>query len=70
MSSSPVSETRTIVVWLENFEDHLSFPLSGILNETDSYDGVPRQRESCCIIYAHPLGNGLIRVKLVAHKEK
>jgi len=70
VSSNPVSETRTIVVWLENYEDHLSFPLTGILNETDSSDGGARLRESCCIIYAHPLGNGLIRVKLVAHKEK
>ena len=70
ISVSPSPDIRTFVVWLENFDDHLNFPLTSILAEIDPNDPVQRSKEPCSVIFVHPLSNGLIRVKLLAHKEK
>ena len=70
VSASLSPDIRTFVVWLENFDDHLNFPLTSILAEIDPNDPVQRSKEPCSVIFVHPLSNGLIRVKLLAHKEK
>jgi hypothetical protein len=70
VSVSPSTDIRTLVVWLENFDDHLNFPLTSILAEIDPNDPLQRSKDPCSVIFVHPLTNGLIRVKLLAHKEK
>lgn len=70
ISVSPSPDIRTFVVWLENFDDHLNFPVASVLAEVDSSDPSLRAKDPCSVIFVHPLSNGLIRVKLLAHREK
>ena len=70
VSVSPAPDIRTFVVWLENFDDHLNFPVASILAEMDPSDPQQHAKDPCSVIFVHPLSNGLIRVKLLAHREK
>lgn len=61
---------KIMLVWLESFEDHLTFPMDDLLNYTrigDEGNLHNSQRASeCHIIFLHALNSGLLRVKLQA----
>lgn len=63
---------KILLVWLESFEDHITFPSEDMLNYTrigeDNQHGHAQQNRSneCFIIFLHPLNSGLLRVKLQA----
>ncbi|KAL7044929.1 hypothetical protein ACKWTF_002104 [Chironomus riparius] len=63
---------KILLVWLESFEDHLTFPVDDLLTYTrigeDAYHGNSQQARSneCYIIFLHPLSSGLLRIKLQA----
>ncbi|XP_052897941.1 ral GTPase-activating protein subunit beta isoform X1 [Anopheles moucheti] len=61
---------KILLVWLESFEDHLTFPVDNLLHYTRAgYSaqhgavGVTTSSE-CFIIYLHALSSSLLRVKL------
>ncbi|XP_049281272.1 ral GTPase-activating protein subunit beta isoform X3 [Anopheles funestus] len=61
---------KILLVWLESFEDHLTFPVDNLLHYTRA--GYSAQHGSvaaitsgeCFIIYLHALSSSLLRVKL------
>uniref|UniRef100_A0A182YGU5 Ral GTPase-activating protein subunit alpha/beta N-terminal domain-containing protein n=1 Tax=Anopheles stephensi TaxID=30069 RepID=A0A182YGU5_ANOST len=61
---------KVLLVWLESFEDHLTFPIDSLLHYTRA--GYATQHGSaaaassseCFIIYLHALSSSLLRVKL------
>lgn len=63
---------KILLVWLESFEDHLTFPTDDLLNYTrigdENYSSSQQQTRSneCHIIFLHALNSGLLRVKLQA----
>nr|XP_018899097.1 PREDICTED: ral GTPase-activating protein subunit beta isoform X2 [Bemisia tabaci] len=56
--------TTLMLVWLESFEDHLTFPIEDLLPYTDTGQPGSKTQDSF-IIYLHALNSGLLRVKLV-----
>lgn len=67
-SQSSTHDAKIMVVWLESYEDHLTFPLSALLQETAT--GLettlfPRANEKdCFVIFIHSLKSGLFRIKM------
>lgn len=63
---------KILLVWLESFEDHLTFPTEDMLNYTrigeEAHYGntQPIRANECHIIFLHALNSGLLRVKLQA----
>jgi hypothetical protein len=62
---------KILLVWLESFEDHLTFPTEDLLNYTrigdEGHQGTSSQSpRECYIIFLHSLNSGLLRVKLQA----
>uniref|UniRef100_A0A182NE38 Ral GTPase-activating protein subunit alpha/beta N-terminal domain-containing protein n=1 Tax=Anopheles dirus TaxID=7168 RepID=A0A182NE38_9DIPT len=61
---------KILLVWLESFEDHLTFPIDDLLHYTQA--GYSTQHgpiaavnsSECFIIYLHALSSSLLRVKL------
>nr|XP_040231338.2 ral GTPase-activating protein subunit beta isoform X6 [Anopheles coluzzii] len=61
---------KILLVWLESYEDHLTFPIDGLLPYTRA--GYSTQHgtvasipsSECFIIYLHALSSSLLRVKL------
>lgn len=74
---SSQSETKVVVAWLQDFHDHVHFPVSEVLNHFESQDSsgahhpgtstssrVPEKE--ICIIFIHPLKTGMYRIKVKA----
>lgn len=62
---------KILLVWLESFEDHLTFPTEDLLSYTrigdEGHHGTASQSpRDCYIIFLHSLNSGLLRVKLQA----
>ncbi|XP_072031958.1 ral GTPase-activating protein subunit beta-like isoform X2 [Amphiura filiformis] len=67
-------EVRIIVAWLENFDDHASFPLDDLIPETSTgLEHLLNFAGSSCkgtaepgivVIYVHPLKTGLFRIHI------
>ncbi|XP_055638220.1 ral GTPase-activating protein subunit beta isoform X2 [Toxorhynchites rutilus septentrionalis] len=61
---------KILLVWLESFEDHLTFPVDDLLHYTRAgYSTAhgpiaPLNANECHIIFLHALNSGLLRVKL------
>ncbi|XP_058815357.1 ral GTPase-activating protein subunit beta isoform X3 [Topomyia yanbarensis] len=61
---------KILLVWLESFEDHLSFPIDEMLHYTRAgYSTAhgpitPLNSNECHVIFLHALNSGLLRVKL------
>ncbi|XP_052870106.1 ral GTPase-activating protein subunit beta [Anopheles cruzii] len=61
---------KILLVWLESFEDYLTFPIEDLLPYTSAGQPVPGggvsgvNASECFIIYLHALSSGLLRVKL------
>lgn len=64
-SLHPHTDTKILVAWLENFEDHLNLPISDLLNcmNTGLEAGPPRASD-VLVIGLHSMASGLIRVHL------
>lgn len=60
--------TKIFVVWLESFEDHITFPTEQLLQYTrtgeEAQTGIIPRAGECHIIFLHSLNTGLLRVKL------
>ena len=65
---------KVLIVWLESYADHKTFPTSQLLQECVTGLENPSWREKeplhVSLIFLHPLENGLIRVKLEATGNK
>ncbi|XP_014219177.1 ral GTPase-activating protein subunit beta isoform X2 [Copidosoma floridanum] len=65
-SLPPQTDTKIMVVWLESLEDHVQFPISGLLPHTNT--GLEHSRvvqaSDVHVIYLQALANGLMHVKL------
>ena len=63
---------KILLVWLESFEDHLTFPTEELPNYTRIGDegslssSSQSQSRECYVIFLHALNSGLLRVKLQA----
>ncbi|XP_077531546.1 ral GTPase-activating protein subunit beta isoform X2 [Haemaphysalis longicornis] len=61
-----LAELKVLVVWLESFEDHVSFPLADMLPATntgqDTYSS--RGDRDVFVIFVHALQSGLFRIKV------
>ncbi|CRL00726.1 CLUMA_CG013983, isoform A [Clunio marinus] len=61
---------KIMLVWLESFEDYLTFPTDDLLNYTrigdESHLNNAQSSADCHIIFLHALNSGLLRVKLQA----
>lgn len=62
------SNAKLLMVWLESFEDHLTFPVDDLLAYTRTGEEfqngqIPRATD-CYIIFLHSLNSGLLRIKL------
>ncbi|XP_062549207.1 ral GTPase-activating protein subunit beta isoform X2 [Armigeres subalbatus] len=61
---------KILLVWLESYEDHLTFPIDELLHYTragyTTAQGpiAPLNSNECHIIFLHALNSGLLRVKL------
>uniref|UniRef100_A0A8D8B1T8 Ral GTPase-activating protein subunit beta n=2 Tax=Culex pipiens TaxID=7175 RepID=A0A8D8B1T8_CULPI len=62
---------KILLVWLESFEDHLTFPVDDLLHYTRAGYSVsqgapvtPLNSNECHVIFLHALNCGLLRVKL------
>lgn len=63
---------KVLLVWLESFEDHLTFPIDSLLHYTragysaqhGSAAATATSSSECFIIYLHALSSSLLRVKL------
>uniref|UniRef100_A0A1Y9G8G0 Ral GTPase-activating protein subunit alpha/beta N-terminal domain-containing protein n=1 Tax=Anopheles albimanus TaxID=7167 RepID=A0A1Y9G8G0_ANOAL len=66
---------KILLVWLESFEDHLTFPIDDLLHYTRTGGNTVGQQHpssagpgmnagECFVIYLHALASGLLRVKL------
>lgn len=61
---------KILLVWLESFEDHLTFPIDDLLHYTRAgYSTAhgpiaPLNSNECHVIFLHALNSGLLRVKL------
>uniref|UniRef100_A0A1Q3FDF3 Putative ral gtpase-activating protein subunit beta n=1 Tax=Culex tarsalis TaxID=7177 RepID=A0A1Q3FDF3_CULTA len=62
---------KILLVWLESFEDHLTFPIDDLLHYTRAGYSVsqgapvtPLNSNECHVIFLHALNCGLLRVKL------
>ncbi|XP_050081711.1 ral GTPase-activating protein subunit beta isoform X2 [Anopheles aquasalis] len=66
---------KILLVWLESFEDHLTFPIDDLLHYTRTGGSAVGQQHpasagagmnagECFVIYLHALASGLLRVKL------
>ena len=70
---SSSSETKVIVAWLQDFNDHAHFPIFELIGSLDSQDAWQNQvsnassrapEKEICVIFVHPLKTGLFRIKL------
>jgi hypothetical protein len=61
---------KILLVWLESFEDHLTFPTEDLLNYTrigeEGNVSSQLRTNECYVIFLHALNSGLLRVKLQA----
>lgn len=61
---------KILLVWLESFEDHLTFPTDDLMNYTrigeENQLSNAQRSTDCYIIFLHALNSGLLRVKLQA----
>lgn len=63
---------KILLVWLESYEDYLTFPTEEILNytrigEEGHFNSASQPRSNdCYIVFLHALNSGLLRVKLHA----
>ncbi|XP_055591582.1 ral GTPase-activating protein subunit beta isoform X3 [Uranotaenia lowii] len=61
---------KILLVWLESYEDHLTFPIDDLLHYTragysTSHGPItPLNSSECHVIFLHALNSGLLRVKL------
>ncbi|CAG9836978.1 unnamed protein product [Diabrotica balteata] len=62
----PHTNTKIMVVWLESFEDHLTLPISDLLNSmnTGLEKGTNQKTSDVLVIFLHILSTGLLRVHL------
>jgi len=73
LSETKSSEQKTIIIWLENFEDVYGLPLGDLLTETniagDQQPSIYIQDviKDTFFIFIHPLQNGLFRIGLKGH---
>lgn len=62
------SGAKIFMVWLESFEDYLTFPTEDLLSYTrtgeEFQSGQTPRASDCHIIFLHALSSGLLRVKL------
>ncbi|KAK6624852.1 hypothetical protein RUM44_011716 [Polyplax serrata] len=57
--------TKVMLVWLESYEDHITFPVGDLLNYCNtSLESAPPKSEDTYVIFVHALSSGLLRVKL------
>ncbi|XP_013779037.2 ral GTPase-activating protein subunit beta-like isoform X1 [Limulus polyphemus] len=68
-SSSSSGDFKVLVVWLESFEDHATFPFGDLVQETATGLEPPALTPRCSekdifIIFIHALQNGLFRIKM------
>ncbi|XP_076306424.1 ral GTPase-activating protein subunit beta isoform X2 [Tachypleus tridentatus] len=68
-SSSSSGDFKVLVVWLESFEDHATFPFGDLVQETVTGLEPPVLTPRCSekdifIIFIHALQNGLFRIKM------
>ncbi|XP_055683334.1 ral GTPase-activating protein subunit beta isoform X3 [Lutzomyia longipalpis] len=67
-SSAGQASSKIFLVWLESFEDHLTFPMEDLLPYCRSGEEYLQQTATraadCHIIYLQALSSGLLRVKL------
>ena len=68
---SSSSETQVVVAWLQDFSDHLHFPIFDLLTNLEGMEfpqtsntGSRAPEKEICIIFIHPLKTGLYRVKV------
>lgn len=61
---------KILLVWLESFEDHLTFPTEDLMSYTrigeENQLSNAQRSTDCHIIFIHALNSGLLRVKLQA----
>ncbi|XP_012944892.1 ral GTPase-activating protein subunit beta isoform X2 [Aplysia californica] len=72
-------DTKVLVVWLENFEDHDNFPIADLLvvtgtgqdqSTTSSSTSMPRaQEKDVYVIFIHALQNGLFRIQMMEYEK-
>ena len=59
---------KILLVWLESFEDHLTFPMDDVLvycrTGEEAQSGSIVRASDCHVIFLHALYSGLLRVKL------
>ncbi|KAL0278957.1 UNVERIFIED_CONTAM: hypothetical protein PYX00_000621 [Menopon gallinae] len=57
--------TKVMLVWLESFEDNLTFPVGDLLSYCNTgLESTPAKAEDTYVIFLHALSSGLLRVKL------
>eukprot|EP00794_Sanderia_malayensis_P019837 gene19837-21779_t len=73
---SSQSETKVVVAWLQDFNDHNHFPINELINhfetrnnnfsqsQTTSATSSRVPEKEICIIFIHPLKTGLFRIKI------
>uniref|UniRef100_A0A1B0D4J4 Uncharacterized protein n=1 Tax=Phlebotomus papatasi TaxID=29031 RepID=A0A1B0D4J4_PHLPP len=67
-SSAGQASSKIFLVWLESFEDHLTFPMEDLLaycrTGEENLQQTATKASDCHIIYLQALSSGLLRVKL------
>ncbi|XP_059062212.1 ral GTPase-activating protein subunit beta [Achroia grisella] len=53
--------TKILIIWLEDFEDHLNLQIDELLRECET--GVPWRRHDVCVLCVSAHRSGLVRVK-------
>ncbi|CAH0399484.1 unnamed protein product [Chilo suppressalis] len=56
--------TKILIIWLEDYEDHLNLPIDDLLKYCET--GVPWRRHEVCAICVSPRRSGLLRVRTCA----
>ncbi|CAG9130063.1 unnamed protein product [Plutella xylostella] len=56
--------TKILIIWLEDFEDHLNMPIDDLLQYCDT--GLPWRRHGTCVISVSGRRSGLVRVRTAA----
>ncbi|XP_064490063.1 ral GTPase-activating protein subunit beta-like isoform X2 [Ornithodoros turicata] len=69
-----LGDLKVLVVWLESFEDHITFPLGDLLPATnvghDSSTSSSHSTRDLFIIFVHALQSGLFRIKIQGRGSK
>ncbi|XP_059617508.1 ral GTPase-activating protein subunit beta isoform X3 [Phlebotomus argentipes] len=67
-SSAGQASSKIFLVWLESFEDHITFPMEDLLaycrSGEENLQPTATRAADCHIIYLQALSSGLLRVKL------